>query len=74
MPTNQSPEPLFQDFALLKVNKPIKKSVLHLSTDFNLNIADPIIFSGYPLGTPTMVSHFGTISGITKDKSIIKFK
>ncbi len=71
-PNNQFPEPLIQDFALLKIYKPVKNNeVLQLSSDTNQSVGDPIIFSGYPLGTPTMVTHYGTISGITKDKSIV---
>ncbi len=72
IPTNQSPEPLLQDFALLRTSRILlKKDILSLSFDTNHIVAEPIVFSGYPLGTPTMVTHFGTISGITKDKSII---
>jgi V8-like Glu-specific endopeptidase len=71
-PSNQFPEPLFQDFALLRTNKIVtNKDILRLSSDTSQSVGDPILFSGYPLGTPTMVTHFGTISGITKDKSII---
>ncbi len=72
IPTNLSPEPLFQDFALLRTSRiVIKKDILPLSSETNHDVAEPVVFSGYPLGTPTMVTHFGTISGITKDKSII---
>jgi V8-like Glu-specific endopeptidase len=72
VPTDISPEPYLKDFALLKVNKiSNNNNILPLSNNTNFNIADPILFSGYPLGTPTMVTHFGTISGYTKDKSII---
>ena len=72
IPFNNSPEPLLQDFALLKTNTIIKnKSILRISNNTDHLIGENIIFSGYPLGTPTMVSHFGIISGITKDKSII---
>ena len=72
IPTKASPEPLFQDFAILKTNSPIdKKSILRLSNDTDLDVGDNIVFSGFPLGTPTMVTHYGTISGVTKDKSII---
>jgi hypothetical protein len=74
IPTSISSEPYLQDFALLKVNKIINnKDILPLSNNQNFNVADSILFSGYPLGTPTMVTHFGTISGYTKDKSIISF-
>ena len=72
IPTNASPEPFLQDFALLKTNKILaKKTILPLSKTVAHSIGENIIFSGYPLGTPTMVSHLGTISGITKDKSVI---
>lgn len=72
VPNNTSLEPLFQDFAILKVSKIIKdKVILPLAPNIDHRITEPIIFSGYPLGTPVMVSHVGTISGITKDKSLI---
>jgi V8-like Glu-specific endopeptidase len=72
IPNNMSSEPLFQDFAILKTIKIIKdKAILPLAPNIDHNIGEPIIFSGYPLGTPVMVSHMGTISGITKDKSLI---
>ena len=72
IPNNSSPEPFLQDFALLKTSKIVtKKTIAPLSKSLNYSIGESIVFSGYPLGTPTLVSHFGTISGITKDKSII---
>jgi len=72
IPSNSSLEPLFQDFAILKTSKIItNKSILPLGINLNNNVTDLILFSGYPLGTPTMVTHTGNISGITKDKSII---
>jgi len=72
VPTNVSPEPLIQDFAILKTVKPMSpNAILKLSTEIDQSVGENIIFSGYPLGTPTMVTHFGAISGITKDKSII---
>lgn len=72
VPDNISSEPLFQDFAILKTIKKVKNiAILPLSKKLNHNITETIMFSGYPLGTPVMVSHLGTISGITKDKSLI---
>lgn len=72
VPSVDSPEPYYQDFAILKVSTAVKsKSILSLSTKITYNITEPIIFSGYPLGTPTMVSHLGSISGVTSDNSII---
>jgi V8-like Glu-specific endopeptidase len=72
IPNANSSEPLLQDFAILKVSKTTKnKVILPLSPNITHRITEPIIFSGYPLGTPVMVSHVGTISGITNDKSLI---
>lgn len=72
IPTNTSPDPLFQDFAVLKANRIIaNQKIIPLCSELKLEIADIVLFSGYPLGTPTMVTHFGNISGITKDSSII---
>lgn len=72
IPNDKSSEPLFQDFAILKTNRLVKdKAILPLAKNKNHDITEPIIFSGYPLGTPVMVSHLGTISGITQDKSLI---
>ncbi|MFC5684611.1 S1 family peptidase [Flavobacterium sp. MAHUQ-51] len=72
IPNNISSEPLFQDFAILKTIKKVKDiAILPLSKKLTHNITETIMFSGYPLGTPIMVSHVGTISGITKDKSLI---
>jgi V8-like Glu-specific endopeptidase len=72
IPTNASPEPFTQDFALLKITGVIKnKSILPLETKFENKVSDLALFSGYPLGTPTIITHFGAISGITKDSSIV---
>lgn len=72
MPTQLSPEPLLQDFALLKTDKEMnQKSIVKISEEMNQSVGDDILFTGYPLGTPTMVTHYGIISGITKNKSII---
>ncbi len=72
IPTNTSPDPLFQDFAILKSNRIIaNQKTIPLCSKLKLEISDLVLFSGYPLGTPTMVTHFGNISGIVKDSSII---
>ncbi|MFV8328418.1 S1 family peptidase [Flavobacterium sp. ZS1P14] len=72
IPTPQAPEPYLQDFALLKTSKNIvSKIILPLSSKIDFSITDPIIFSGYPFGIPTIVTHVGTISGFTKDESLI---
>lgn len=72
IPTNTSPDPLFQDFAVLKANRVIaNQKIIPLCSELKLDISDIVLFSGYPLGTPAMVTHFGNISGVTKDSSII---
>lgn len=72
IPTNSSPDPLLQDFAVLKANRVIaNKKIIPLCSELKLDISDIVLFSGYPLGTPAMVTHFGNISGVTKDSSII---
>ena len=59
----------------MKTSKIItKKSIVPIATKVKFNIVDPIIFTGYPFGTPTMVSHIGTISGYTKDTSLISIQ
>lgn len=71
-PTSTSPEPLFQDFALLKINtSTTNKIVLPLAENFNPSITEPVLFSGYPLGTPALLTHTGTISGLTNNKELI---
>lgn len=75
IPSNSSPEPYKYDFALLKVIGKIKnKAIIPIETKFQNEISDITLFSGYPLGTPIMVTHFGPISGITKDTSIISIQ
>jgi len=72
LPTNGSPEPCHQDFAILKINTPTaNKIILPLAKSFNPNITEPVIFSGYPLGTPALLTHKGTISGFTNNKELI---
>jgi PDZ domain/Trypsin-like peptidase domain len=66
--------PLKYDFAILVL--PIKpktqhKAVWFLSGDERLNVGDEVIFSGYPLTTPGMLTHRGMISGIHESEDLI---
>lgn len=71
VPTSQSPEPLYRDFALLRTARTItRKSALSLSSGLRPGILDPVLFSGFAIGTPALVTHTGTISGLTKDSSV----
>lgn len=70
VPTDKSPEPFINDFAVLKLkNKVDSKRVLNLSND-QIEVSDKIIFSGYPFGLPTMITHTGEVSGVVKDSLI----
>lgn len=72
IPNSLTDEPILHDFALLKTSRAIKRKViLPLANNVNCEIGDNIFFSGYPLETPTMVTHFGFVSGITVDSSVI---
>lgn len=66
---------LTHDFVILRLKKKVKHSVIQLElaskTEIDeIGIMDSVIFTGYPLDIPTMITHRGTISGIHKDSVI----
>jgi|ERR1035441_8207558 S1-C subfamily serine protease len=68
------PPPFGYDFAVLHLTqKPAKPiTLLPIVSDANtIEVGDDIIFSGYPLATPAMVTHKGMISGISTNGEII---
>lgn len=70
IPTDKSPEPFVNDFAVLKLKGKIdKRQVLKLSSE-QIEVSDKIIFSGYPFGLPTLITHTGEVSGLVKDSLI----
>jgi len=70
IPTDKSPEPFISDFAVLKLKSKVdKKQVLKLSSE-QIEVSDMIIFSGYPFGLPTLITHTGNVSGLVKDSLI----
>lgn len=74
VPTKQDPTPIIHDFAILKLKRPISKKNLGLSFYGNPilpEVGADVYFSGYPLGTPAMLTHKGRISGIDKTQTII---
>jgi S1-C subfamily serine protease len=74
MPTNKDPAPFNYVFAVLQLKRPakIKLSPNIISQNSNnLNVGDDIVFSGYPLSVPSMITHKGMISGISRDSNII---
>lgn len=75
-PSEADLAPLKFDFAFLKLRTKPKVVVpqLSLADDQNLSsidIGDDVIFSGYPLATPGMLTHKGMISGFAPDKSVL---
>ena len=70
IPTEKSPEPFVHDFAVLRVKNRIdKKQILKLS-DEQIEVSDKIMFSGYPFGLPTLITHTGEVSGLVKDSLV----
>jgi S1-C subfamily serine protease len=66
IPSNQDPSPLEADFAVIKLSKAPSSAYMPLKMarpDFTPNVGDDVIFSGYPLGVPEMVTHKGMVSG-----------
>jgi S1-C subfamily serine protease len=74
VPTQADASPLLQDFALVKLkSKPTKSfSTLQLAIEKEaLTVGDDVVFSGYPLATPGMVTHRGMVSGFDSSSSLI---
>ena len=73
-PLPQSLIPIFQDFAILKLRQKPKSSIipnLLLRGKPLPPVGSEVVFSGYPLDAPTMLTHKGMVSGITDNKAII---
>lgn len=74
IPSQNDALPLSNDFAILKLSREPKTThgglTLYKEKAFP-SVGTEIIFSGYPLGAPTMLTHKGYISGIDDDQSII---
>ena len=74
VPTQADPSPLLQDFAVVKLkSKPSKIfAKVQLAADKEtLKVGDEVVFSGYPLNTPGMVTHRGMASGFDSSASLI---
>lgn len=74
VPTQADASPLLQDFALVKLKtKPTKNFArVQLASDKEaLMVDDDVVFSGYPLATPGMVTHRGMVSGFDGSSSLI---
>jgi hypothetical protein len=66
--------PVLMDFAILKLQGKPKTPIIPnplLRGKPLPSIGAEIIFSGYPLGAPIMLTHKGMISGITNDQAVM---
>jgi S1-C subfamily serine protease len=75
IPTKADSTPLQYDFAFLRLrhkpSRPFKK--LSFASDNELNavdLGDDVVFSGFPLAAPGMLTHKGMISGVDPNRSI----
>jgi S1-C subfamily serine protease len=74
VPTPGDPTPFSFDFAFMKLKtKPAAKvSVAQLASDKEVfGIGDDVVFSGFPLEAPGMVTHKGMVSGFDPTGSVI---
>ena len=74
IPNQAEIDPLRYDFAVLHLTQKPSKPIAALpivSVTNTIEVGDDIIFSGYPLATPAMVTHKGMISGTSTNGEII---
>ena len=73
-PNRFGSEPLQFDFAILKLKSKPKNApeIVKLSDSaYRPDVGNDVVFSGYPLATPAMVTHKGMVSGLGVNNSII---
>ncbi len=74
IPNQADPTPLVRDFAILKLKKKPKttiQAILLVKQQTTPNVGDVVVFSGYPLSSPTMLTHRGMISGIATQRNLL---
>lgn len=74
VPNQSDPSPLVQDFAVVRLkSKPTKGfSKVELASDEEtLKVGDDVVCSGFPLATPSMVTHRGMVSGFDSSGALI---
>ena len=73
-PTKKDISPLVHDFAVLKLKQEPKNKATILQF-YNWkqtpSIGSEIYFSGFPLGSPTKLTHKGMVSGLTANNNIV---
>jgi S1-C subfamily serine protease len=73
-PTQADPSPLTQDFAVVKLQRkpqPIISKLKFAAEQERLEVGSEIVFSGFPLATPGMVTHRGMVSGFDQARTLI---
>ncbi len=74
VPTATEPGPGLLDFAVLELKTKSKERypVLKFCQDTqNLNVGDEVYFSGFPLGTPVLLTHKGMLSGFDTNRVVL---
>ena len=74
LPTDQDSAPLQFDFAVIRLDHyPDKRAVKAVlaNADEKPKLGDDVVFSGYPLATPGMVTHRGMVSGMDDAQTLI---
>ena len=74
VPTQEDPSPLTQDFAFVKLKSKPSKTIpkIQIASDTEVpEVGNEVVFSGYPLATPGMVTHRGMVSGFDSSSSLI---
>lgn len=74
IPTQKDPSPLMQDYAILRLKQKPKEAIRVLMlapSTASPFVGDEIVFSGFPLATPGMVTHRGMVSGYDDQKDIL---
>lgn len=72
IPSQQEQEPILFDFAVLRLSTPPPSATGgSLGIGVLPGIGDDVVFSGYPLDAPFMLTHQGTVSGVSSDGEFI---
>jgi hypothetical protein len=73
-PTQADPSPLTQDFAVVKLQRkpqPVIPKLELAAEQERIEVGSEIVFSGFPLTTPGMVTHRGMVSGFDQARTLI---
>jgi len=74
VPSASDPSPIEHDFAIIRLARPAKgvtRAAQLMRDAYRPQVGEPIVFSGFPLDVPTMITHQGFVSGVSKDGRLI---